>query len=77
MAYVNISQGPNETVHEARFRRREELARGWRFACRCVRCTEEGLIGGSMTKETTGDDSKVEAVVNRYEEKATPPGDVI
>jgi len=46
VAYVDVSQHDNEkeqeTVLEARRRRRLELIRGWRFACACVKCEEEG-----------------------------------
>ena len=45
VAYVDISQHENEkeqeTVLEARRRRRLELIQGWRFACACVKCEEE------------------------------------
>lgn len=43
VAYVDVSQHEKEqeTVIEARRRRRLELVRGWKFACTCVKCEEE------------------------------------
>lgn len=46
-----------------------ELARGWRFACTCVRCTSEAVenpasIEGEISQ---GDESKVEVPVTRVE----------
>jgi import receptor subunit TOM20 len=38
---------------EARRTRRQELARGWRFACECPRCVAEGLIIASQPIKTT------------------------
>ncbi|KAG1755368.1 hypothetical protein EDB19DRAFT_1891677 [Suillus lakei] len=45
VAYVDVSQHSEETLEVARRRRRMELVRGWRFACSCKRCAEEGLEG--------------------------------
>jgi import receptor subunit TOM20 len=64
VAYVDVSQHSGETVDEARRRRRMELVRGWRFACSCKRCAEEGLEGET---EEGGDESRVEDVVTRAE----------
>lgn len=41
VAYVDVTQRPDETVLGCRRRRRYELARGWKFACICERCKEE------------------------------------
>lgn len=41
VAYVDVTQYPNESMLECRRRRRFELARGWKFACACERCKEE------------------------------------
>ncbi|KAG8904721.1 hypothetical protein FRB99_001307 [Tulasnella sp. 403] len=43
MAYVDVSTAEGEDTIEARRRRRQEIARGWRFACDCARCTLEGI----------------------------------
>lgn len=64
VAYVDVSQHSGETVEVARRRRRMELVRGWRFACSCKRCAEEGLEGET---EEGGDESRVEDVVTRAE----------
>jgi len=71
VAYVDVSQHNNEkekeTVIEARRRRRMELARGWRFACACVKCEEEGKELSQEQKKEEGnevqegkDESRVE-----------------
>ncbi|KAG1815725.1 uncharacterized protein BJ212DRAFT_1272840 [Suillus subaureus] len=72
VAYVDVSQHSGETLEVARRRRRMELARGWRFACSCRRCAEEGLEGeieegleGEI--EEGGDESRVEDIVTRAE----------
>ncbi|KAK7062149.1 SET domain-containing protein, partial [Favolaschia claudopus] len=41
IAYVDVSQGPEEGESECRQRRRKELARGWKFPCECSRCLAE------------------------------------
>ena len=69
VAFVDVHRHPNETVLDCRRRRRAELARGWRFACGCERCTEESK---SMTlledsnEEQQRDQSRVEDVVTRF-----------
>ena len=40
MAFVDITRKADESPEECRRRRRYELARGWKFACRCTRCME-------------------------------------
>jgi import receptor subunit TOM20 len=42
VAYVDVTQHPDESVLQSRRRRRFALARGWRFGCTCERCDEEG-----------------------------------
>lgn len=76
VAYVDVERhgGVEESVADARRRRRVELARGWRFACPCARCEEEGK---ELSKEEKGeegveegkDDSKVEESARKFEEK--------
>jgi len=57
MAYVDVTQRPGETVAEARRRRRQELARGWKFACECSKCAVDALVQTENTgDETTGND---------------------
>ncbi|KAJ7639358.1 hypothetical protein FB45DRAFT_1024089 [Roridomyces roridus] len=45
VAYIDVNQhhDEGETTSECRLRRRKELARGWRFACRCSRCAKEAV----------------------------------
>jgi len=56
MAYVDVSQRANEGIDVARRRRRTELAKGWKFACTCVRCEEE-----RKASETTAEDENIVA----------------
>ena len=44
MAYVDVTQCPGESVIDARRRRRQELARGWKFACECSKCAADALV---------------------------------
>lgn len=44
MSYVDVTQRPGESADEARQRRRQELARGWKFACACERCLADPSI---------------------------------
>ena len=76
MAYVDVTQRPGESVFDARRRRRQELARGWKFACECFKCATDALvpIEGSDTKEGTDSDlgvplekAKLEEAVARVE----------
>ncbi|KAG9104192.1 hypothetical protein FRC06_004617 [Ceratobasidium sp. 370] len=74
MAYVDVNQGPSETRLEARRRRRQELARGWRFACECERClkeVEEGILKedekrGEDDNLDVGEGAKLEEAVRRF-----------
>lgn len=49
MSYVSATPAEGETPLDNRKTRRQELARGWRFACECTRCSEEAseLQGGN------------------------------
>lgn len=70
IAYVDVTQREGESATECRRRRRMELARGWRFACPCSRCTEEAAAGESAEGESEGepkDESRVSEVVMRVE----------
>ena len=44
MAYVDVHQRSDESVADARRRRRQELARGWKFACECSKCAADALV---------------------------------
>lgn len=70
MSYVDCTQHPGESAVDARRRRRMELARGWRFACACSRCTEEAAENPESVSEEflQRDESKVEETVQRVEE---------
>jgi import receptor subunit TOM20 len=80
MAYVDVQQGPSETRLEARRRRRQELARGWRFACECARClkeVEEGILKEDQKSKNeeeldVGSGAKVEEAVRRFETGEKP-----
>lgn len=80
VAYVDVTQHPDESVVECRRRRRVELARGWRFACPCERCVEEGKEMSVEEKDTTAeqpkDESKVEASVKHLQDGARQEEDV-
>jgi len=81
IAFVDVIQHPDESVVECRRRRRFELARGWRFACTCERCAEEGKSmtleeKGGATDEQVRDESKVETSLSRYQTKAGDTEDV-
>lgn len=73
MAFVDIIQHADESATECRRRRRVELVRGWRFACGCSRCEEEGKAMTVEEKDAQAseteqkDESMVEASLSRYE----------
>lgn len=79
MAYVDVAQRPDESVAEARRRRRQELARGWKFACECSKCAADALVQiENLGAESIGNKSdsdlgvpletaKLEAAVARVE----------
>jgi len=73
MAYVDVSQHPDETSEQARRRRRVELARGWRFKCECERCLAETTDGNDSDIGVEKDESKVEGVVTRVETGTSAP----
>lgn len=69
IAFVDVNQRPNETVLDCRRRRRAELARGWKFACGCERCTEESksmALVEDLSEEQQKDQSRVEDVVTKF-----------
>ena len=74
VSYVDVSQGNGESVPDARRRRRMEIARGWRMACPCERCSEEApadeAINGSPE---IVDGSTIEEAARRFEEGFTEP----
>lgn len=41
MSYVRATPTEGEIPLDNRKMRRQELARGWRFACECIKCSEE------------------------------------
>lgn len=79
MAYVDVTQHHDESVAEARRRRRQELARGWKFACECSKCAADALVQTeNPSAESTGgksdsdlgvplEEAKLEAAVARVE----------
>ncbi|KAF9651125.1 hypothetical protein BDM02DRAFT_3111157 [Thelephora ganbajun] len=83
MAYVDVAQLPDESVTEARRRRRQELARGWKFACECSKCVVDALVqtensGVESTGNKSDDDlgvplekAKLEEAVARVEAQLT------
>lgn len=76
IAYVDIERHEGESVADARRRRRVELARGWRFACPCEKCEQEGKElsveeqgeEGKDGVENGKDESKIEESARRFEE---------
>ena len=69
VAFVDVTQRPDESAVDCRRRRRMELARGWRFACGCERCSEESrpiTSEDGLSEEQQKDDSRVEDVVKNY-----------
>lgn len=76
MAYVDVKAAPDASVIDARRVRRQELARGWKFACACTRCQAEApeLSLAGATQEAPKDDvqvvgrgAQVEGAVERFE----------
>ena len=66
----------DEGVVQARYRRRTELARGWRFACQCDRCAREAPppSAGEKEIELKNDESKVERIVSQVEQEEAVQG---
>ena len=72
VSYVDASVHDDEDVVQARYRRRKELARGWRFACQCDRCVKEAPPPSAGEKEPQlNDESKVESIVSQVDREAT------
>jgi mitochondrial import receptor subunit TOM20 len=68
VSYVDATVHDDEDVVQARYRRRKELARGWRFACQCDRCAKEAPPSSTGEKEPQlKDESKVEAIVSQVD----------
>ena len=76
VSYVDSSVHEDENVVQARYRRRKELARGWRFACQCERCAQEAPApsAGEKEIELENDESKVETIVSRVEQEEAGQG---
>jgi import receptor subunit TOM20 len=71
VSYVDAAVHDDEDVVQARYRRRKELARGWRFACQCDRCAREAPPSSAGEKETElKDESKVEPIVSHVDQEA-------
>jgi import receptor subunit TOM20 len=71
VSYVDASERDGEDVVQARYRRRKELARGWRFACQCDRCVREAPAPSAGEKELElRDESKVEPIVSQVDQEA-------
>lgn len=74
MAYVDVTQHPGESAIDTRRRRRQELARGWKFACECIKCAADASVQTDGPEKGDGDDlgvqlerAKLEEVVARVE----------
>ena len=68
MAYVDVTQHPDETVVQARQRRRKEIARGWRFPCECQRCEEEKLSATPGAEPEAEAEPEVQQNTVKFEE---------
>ena len=72
VSYVDASVHDDEDAVQARYRRRKELARGWRFACQCDRCIREAPPPSAGEKEPLlNDESKVEQIVSQVDREAS------
>lgn len=72
VSYVDASVHDDEDAVQARYRRRKELARGWRFACQCDRCIREAPPPSAEEKEPLlNDESKVEQIVSQVDREAS------
>ena len=76
VSYVDASVHDDEDEVQARYRRRKELARGWRFACQCGRCAREAPSpsAGEKEIELKNDESKVEGIVSQVEQEEAAQG---
>jgi len=73
MAYVDVAQRSGESITEARRRRRQELARGWKFACECSKCAADALVraedpAAEGTEDADGNDLGVPLEAAKLEE---------
>ena len=65
----------DEDIVQARYRRRKELARGWRFACQCDRCINEAPPPSFAGEELQlKDGSKVEPIVSQIDQEVAAQG---
>lgn len=73
MSYVRATPTEGETPADNRKMRKQELARGWRFACECTKCSGEAAEMGeeraqvSESAEDSEAKDKVEKVVEEGE----------
>jgi import receptor subunit TOM20 len=75
VSYVDASVRDDEDVVQARYRRRKELARGWRFACQCDRCIKEAPPPSFAGEELQlKDGSKVEPIVSQIDQEVAAQG---
>jgi import receptor subunit TOM20 len=75
VCYIDASVHDDEDVVQARYRRRKELARGWRFACQCDRCVREAPPSSAGEKELEiKDESKVEPIVSKADQEVAAQG---
>jgi import receptor subunit TOM20 len=74
VSYVDASVRGDEDVVQARYRRRKELARGWRFACQCDRCTKEAPPPSAAEDLQLKDGSKVEPIVSQIDQEVAAQG---
>src|SRR5260221_14335829 len=76
VSYIDASVREDEDVVQARYRRRKELARGWRFACQCDRCVSEAPPPSSAGEKELEikDESKVEPIVSQIDQEAAAQG---
>jgi import receptor subunit TOM20 len=76
VSYIDASVHDDENVFQARYRRRKELVRGWRFACQCDRCAREAPSSSAGEKEIElkDDESKVEQIVSQVDQEEAAHG---
>lgn len=76
VSYVDASVHEDENVVQARYRRRKELARGWRFPCQCDRCVREAPSPSAAGEKELqlNDESKVEPIVSQVDQESAAQG---
>ncbi|KDQ20600.1 hypothetical protein BOTBODRAFT_169335 [Botryobasidium botryosum FD-172 SS1] len=76
MAFVDVDQKPETTLVDSRRARRQELARGWRFACECERCVEEAaeIAKAPPSEEKEAEKQKDEVVEQEIKEELLQGG---